>query len=93
MGANNGNVSALESTFKAFTQTQTEQNNILMKITKIDDYIMNKLSIQAISIKQDVRALQKRTEAMDTQLGKIARVKLSYLQGLLESLSQTQLKN
>jgi hypothetical protein len=39
MRANNGNVSGLERTFNAFMQIQTEQNNILIKITENHDYI------------------------------------------------------
>jgi hypothetical protein len=61
MGVNNGNVSALGSTFKAFMQTQTGQI-----FYENHDYIINKLSTQAISIKQDVKAFQERTKSMET---------------------------
>jgi hypothetical protein len=42
-----------------------------MKITGNHDYIINKVSTQSISIKQDMRALQEITKAVGTQLGKI----------------------
>jgi hypothetical protein len=55
-GANNGNLQ-LENSFKTFIQAQTEQNNILIKITENHDTIIGKLSHQAIAIRNDVHAL------------------------------------
>jgi hypothetical protein len=71
VGENNGNISSLENIFKAFMQTQTEQNNILIKIMENCDNINNKWCNQSINIEQDVHALQERTKAVETQLGKI----------------------
>jgi predicted nucleic acid-binding Zn-ribbon protein len=43
-----------------------------MKITENHDNLINKLSNQAITLKQDVQTLQERTNSTETQLGKIA---------------------
>jgi hypothetical protein len=59
-----GNLSVLENTFKYFIQSQTEQNNILMKITKNHDNLINKLPNQGIT--QDVHASRENQSYVDT---------------------------
>ena len=52
-------------------QAQTEQNNVLLKITENHDTIIRKLSNQAVAIRNDVQALRERTKTVEAQLGKI----------------------
>ena len=51
--------------------SQTEQNNILVKITENHDNMLGKLSNQSVSLRNDVQALQERTKIVEAQLGKI----------------------
>ena len=53
-------------------QAQTEQNNALIKIYGNHDEIIGKLSNQAVSLRNDMQALQDRTKTVEAQLGKIA---------------------
>jgi hypothetical protein len=50
-------ISVLENDFKFFMQSQTKNNNILMKITENQDNLTKKLSNQAITLKKDVKAI------------------------------------
>ena len=51
--------------------SQTEQNNILAKITENHDNMLGKLSNQSVSLRNDVQSLQERTKTVEAQLGKI----------------------
>ena len=51
--------------------SQTEQNNILVKITENHDNMLGKLSNQSVSLRNDVQALQERTKTVEAQVGKI----------------------
>ena len=67
-GISNG---SLQETLKSFMDSQTEQNNILVKITENHDNMLGKLSNQSVSLRNDVQALQERTTTVEAQLGKI----------------------
>ena len=67
-GTSNG---SLQETLKSFMDSQTEQNNILVKITENHDNMLGKLSNQSVSLRNDVQALQERTKTVEAQLGKI----------------------
>ena len=51
--------------------SQTEKNNILVKITENHDNMLGKLSNQSMSLRNDVQALQEITKTVEAQLGKI----------------------
>ena len=72
VGANHGNITMIESSFKYFMQAQTEQNNTLIKICGNHDEIIGKLSNKATSMRSDMQDLQERTKTMEAQLEKIA---------------------
>jgi D-arabinose 5-phosphate isomerase GutQ len=67
-GLSNG---SLQETLKSFMDSQTEQNNILVKITENHDSMLGKLSNQSVSLRNDVKSLQERTKTVEAQLGKI----------------------
>ena len=67
-GISNG---SLQESLKSFMDSQTEQNNILVKITENHDNMLGKLSNQSMSLRNDVQALQERTNTVEAQLGKI----------------------
>ena len=68
MASSNG---SLQETLKTFIDSQNEQNNILVKITENHDAMLGKLSNQAVSLRNDLQALQERTRIVEAQLGKI----------------------
>ena len=51
--------------------SQIDQNNILVKITENHDAMLGKMSNQSVSLRNDVQALQERTETAEARLGKI----------------------
>ena len=73
----------LENSFKAFMQAQTEQNNLVIKITENHETVLTQLSKQVVVMKTDIHDLQDRTKTVEAQLGKIAEI---------QSLSLTQLQ-
>ena len=68
MASSNG---SLQETLKTFIDSQNEQNNILVKIMENHDDMLGKLSNQAISLRNDLQALQERTRIVEAQLGKL----------------------
>ena len=62
---------SLQETLKTFMGSQNEQNNILVKITENHDAMLGKLSNQAVSLRNDLQALQERTRIVEAQVGKI----------------------
>jgi hypothetical protein len=82
-------------------QAQTDQNNMLVKITENHGNIIVKLSNQEVSISNDVQALQERTKIVEAQLGKIVESQtliLARLTGkpetnLVEYLKMMRVKN
>ena len=62
MGSSNGSV---QETLKSFMDSQNEQNNILVKIMENHDAMLGKLSNQAVSLRNDLQALQERTRIVE----------------------------
>ena len=53
-------------------QAQTEQNNLVIKMTENHETSIGKLSKQVVVMKTDIHELQDRTKTVEAQLGKIA---------------------
>src|SRR3954464_6433037 len=75
VGNSNNNMessnSSLQETLKSFMDSQNEQNNILVKITENHEAMLGKISNEAISLRNDLQALQEKTRIVEAQLGKI----------------------
>jgi K+-transporting ATPase c subunit len=64
-GVSGSNLSIVESSLKSSINSQNEQNKMLMKITKIHDTLIAKLSNQAVSMKSDMQDVQERTKTVE----------------------------